>query len=486
MKPVHIEEENMPKLWGGRFSGGLDPIAWEYNASLSFDWRLAEVDVRGSIAWAKALMKADVITLDEQHQIVKALTDILAEIRAGKFVHVPTDEDVHTAVERRLIELTGPVGGKLHTGRSRNDQVATDFALWLVDAIDRVDAFLKLVQTALVERAESDEGILLPGYTHFQQSQPILLSHWWLSHFWPLARDRQRLAQVRERTAVLPLGSGALAGTPFPIDRKFLANQLGMKAITPNSIDAVSNRDSAAEYLFAATMVAVHLSRLSEMLILYTSAEFGFIDLSDAYSTGSSLMPQKKNPDTLELTRGKAGTIIGRLTGVLAMLKGLPSAYDKDLQEDKVPVFETTDTLCLMLPVMAGVINTLKVRPHRMEAALNPAILSTDLADYLVKQGIPFRDAHGLVGKAVKRASDLEMRLDQLPLSEFQDISPAFGPDTAKVFDFQASVTRRDVPGGTSPAAVQVQLQQAQSFLNGHKVRSSVPNSETPRGGDGS
>ena len=476
----------MSKLWGGRFSGGLDPIAWEFNSSLSFDWRMAEFDVRGSIAWAKALMKAEVITLDEQHQIVKALTDILGEIRTGKFVHVPTDEDVHTAIERRLTDLAGPAGGKLHTGRSRNDQVATDFALWLVDAIDRVDAYLKLVQTALVKRATEDEGVLLPGYTHFQQSQPILLSHWWLSHFWPLARDRQRLAQTRERAAVLPLGSGAIAGTPFPIDRRFLANQLGFKAITPNSIDAVSNRDSAAEYLFTAAMVAIHLSRLAEMLILYTSAEFGFIELSDAYSTGSSLMPQKKNPDTLELTRGKAGTIIGRLTGILSMLKGLPSAYDKDLQEDKIPVFETTDTLCLMLPVVAGVIQTLEVRPERMESALNPAILATDLADYLVNKGIPFREAHGIVGKIVRRASETGTRLDKLPLAEFQAIHPVFGEDTMEVFDFNASVARRNAPGGTSPAAVQIQLQQARTFLNSHKVRSSVPSPETPGGGDGS
>jgi len=476
----------MGKLWGGRFSGGLDPLAWEYNASLAFDWRLAEFDVRGSIAWAKALMKAGVITLDEQHQIVKGLTDILNEVRSGAFQKQPTDEDVHTAVERRLIEISGPVGGKLHTGRSRNDQVATDFCLWLVDAIDRIDPFIKMVQAALVERASSDMGVLLPGYTHFQQSQPILLSHWWLSHFWPLARDRQRLAQLRERTAVLPLGSGALAGTPFPIDRKFLANQLAMKAISPNSIDAVSNRDSAAEFLFTAAMLAVHLSRLSEMLILYASAEFGFIELSDAYTTGSSLMPQKKNPDPLELTRGKTGTIIGRLTGLLSMLKGLPSAYDKDLQEDKQPVFETADTLCLMLPVVAGVLSTLEIFPERMEAVLNPAILSTDLADYLVQKGVPFREAHGLVGKSVRRALELNLRLDQLPLAEFQTISPAFNADVAAVFDFKASVARRDVPGGTSPSAVQIQLQQARNFLEVHKVRSAVPLIETARGGDGS
>jgi argininosuccinate lyase len=282
------------------------------------------------------------------------------------------------------------------------------------------------------------------------------------------------------------LGSGAIAGTPFPIDRKFLANQLGLKAITPNSIDAVSNRDSAAEYLFIAAMLAVHLSRLSEMLILYTSGEFGFIELSDAYSTGSSLMPQKKNPDTLELTRGKAGTIIGRLTGVLAMLKGLPSAYYKDMQEDKVPVFETTDTLCLMLPVVAGVLKTLTIKPERMQAGLNPAMLSTDVADYLVRKGLPFREAHSLVGKVVLRAQQMGVRLDQLPLEEFQALNPAFEADVLEVFDFQVSAARRDLPGGTSPAAVQVQIQQARNFLQVHKVRSALPPTETARGGDGS
>lgn len=475
----------MSKLWGGRFSSGLDPIAWEYNASISFDWRLAEVDIRGSIAWAKALMKAGVISLDEQQQIVKGLTDVLSEVRSGKFKHEPTDEDVHTAIERRLIELTGPVGGKLHTARSRNDQIATDFTLWLVEAIDRIDAFVKLVQSALVDRAENDFGIILPGYTHFQQSQPILLSHWWLSHFWPLARDRQRLGQLRERAAVLPLGSGALAGTPYPVDRKFLANQLGLKAITPNSIDAVSNRDSAAEFLFVSTMIALHLSRLAEMLILYTSAEFGFIELSDTYSTGSSLMPQKKNPDTLELTRGKAGTMIGRLAGLLSVLKGLPSAYDKDLQEDKVPVFEASDTLCLMLPVVAGVLRTLEVHPEKMHKALDPAILATDLADYLVRKGVPFRQAHAMVGQIVRRAHDLNLPLNQLPLKEFQKVSPLFEEDVHGVFDFQASIAYRNVPGGTSPAAVQIQLQQARQFLEQHKIRSALP-PETPRGGDGS
>ncbi len=453
------------KLWGGRFSGKLDPAAWEYNASLPFDWRLAEVDVRGSIAWAKALMKANVLTLDEQDQIVKGLADILTEIRAGEFVQLPGDEDVHSAIERRLTEIAGPVGGKLHTGRSRNDQVATDFALWLLNAIKEVDAQIKSVQTALVNRAESDMGQIINGYTHLQRSQPILLSHWWLSHFWPLQRDRQRLAQLAERASVLPLGSGAMAGAPFPIDRQFLANQLGFQTISANSLDGVGNRDHAAEFLFSASLLGVHLSHLSEGLVLYASSEFGFIELSDSYATGSSLMPQKKNPDTLELTRGKAATIIGRLTGLLSMLKGLPSAYDKDLQEDKVPVFETFDTLNLMLPVMAGLLNTLEVKKERLTAALDPMVLATDLSEYLVRKGIPFREAHSLVGKAVRRAAELSLRLNQLPLSELQALHPDFAEDVASVFDFQASVARRETPGGTGPKAVLIQLQQAKSLL---------------------
>jgi argininosuccinate lyase len=453
------------KLWGGRFSGKLDPTAWEYNASLAFDWRLAEYDVRGSIAWAKALMKAGVISLDEQHQIVKGLTDILTEIRTGQFEHAPTDEDVHTAVERRLTELAGPVGGKLHTGRSRNDQVATDFALWLQVAIKQVEAQLKNLQAAIVARAETDEGLIIPGYTHMQRSQPLLLPHWWLSFFWPLQRDRQRLAQLRERASVLPLGSGAIAGTPYPVDRQFLANQLGFKTISQNSIDAVSNRDAALEFLFTAAMIGVHLSRLSEALIIFATTEFGFIELSDAYATGSSLMPQKKNPDTLELTRGKSSTIIGRLTGMLTLIKGLPSAYDKDLQEDKVPVFETFDTLNLMLPVVAGVLNTLSIKKDRLAQALDPNLLATDLADYLVQKGVPFRDAHGVIGTAVRRAADLGLPLDQLSLAEMQSIHPAFEADMTAVFDFKAAVARREVPGATGPKAVQIQLQQAKTLL---------------------
>jgi argininosuccinate lyase len=453
------------KLWGGRFEGGADELAALYNQSLSFDQRLAAVDVRGSIAWARGLVRAGVLTSDEGSQIELGLQTILAEIETGVFEPDPTDEDIHTAIERHLTELIGPTGGKLHTGRSRNDQIATDTRLWLLETLDQIAPLLSAVQSALVSRAEQDMGLILPGYTHLQRAQPVLLSHWWLSHFWPLDSDRQRLAQLRQRTSVLPLGSGALAGAPFPIDRAFLAHELGFAGVSPNSLDAVSNRDFVAEFLFSAALIGVHLSHMAEMLVIFSSAEFGFIELADAYSTGSSLMPQKKNPDPLELTRGKAGMLIGRLAGFLATLKGLASAYDKDLQEDKQPLFEAADTLRLMLPVTAGLLSTLKVRPARLQAALDPAMLATDLADYLVERGIPFRQAHGLVGQAVRRALDLNLRLDQLSLAEFQAIHPIFQADVSAVFDFKASVARRSATGGTAPEAVRMQLQQAKASL---------------------
>jgi argininosuccinate lyase len=453
------------KLWGGRFSEGLDSLAARLNNSIDFDWRLAEVDIRGSLAWAKALAGAGVLTEAEASQICTGLEDVLAEVVAGTFQIVPADEDVHTAIERRLTERIGPVGGKLHTGRSRNDQVATDFRMWLMQATESVDGLLREVQSALVERAKADLGVLMPGYTHLQRAQPILLSHWWLSHFWPLSRDRERLAQAQERMAVLPLGSGALAGTPFLVDRSFLAEELGFLSISPNSLDAVSDRDFAAEFLFSAALVGVHLSRMAEMLILFSSAEFGFVELADTYSTGSSLMPQKKNPDTLELARGKAGGLIGRLVGLLTTLKGLPSAYDKDLQEDKMLVFEAVDTLGLILPVMSGLLRTLQVHPEAMRQALDPALLATDLADYLVMHGVPFREAHGLVGQAVRRAQVLGVTLDQVPLADFQAISPAFSNDVSQVFNFLASANRRAVPGGTAEAAVRAQLEACEKLL---------------------
>ncbi len=454
------------KLWGGRFTQGLDSAAAMLNNSLAVDWRMAEVDIRGSQAWARALAKAGVLTDAEAATLCQGLEEVLAEVQSDQFEFAPGDEDVHTAIERRLTERVGALGGKLHTGRSRNDQVATDFRMWMLTALDALDGLLRDAQSALVERAERDEGILLPGYTHVQRAQPILFSHWWLSHFWALARDRERFGQLRERTSSLPLGSGALAGAPFAVDRAFLAQELGFDSISANSLDAVSDRDFAVEFLFDAALVGVHLSRLSEALIMFSSAEFGFVELADTYSTGSSLMPQKKNPDTLELTRGKAGTLIGRLTGLLATLKGLPSAYDKDLQEDKPPVFEAADTLSNLLVVMAGLLRSLKVHPEACQGALDPMLLATELADYLVARDVPFRQAHEAVGKLVRKSQESGARLDQLSIKVYKAIHPVFEEDVFDVFNFAAAVARRNLPGGTGPQAVKEQLAQAKQGLD--------------------
>jgi argininosuccinate lyase len=462
------------KLWGGRFSTSMNESAASLNSSLSFDWRLASVDVQASLAWASALQRSGILTEVEAGQIAAGLQQVLVEIESGKFLHYESDEDVHTAVERRLTELAGPVGGKLHTGRSRNDQVATDFRLWMMHAIKQIQSWIVLVQSALVERAERDAGILAPGYTHLQRAQPILLSHFWLAHFWPLERDYQRFSELYVRTASLPLGSGALAGAPFKIDRQSIADELGFMSLAQNSIDAVSDRDFAVEFLFQAALTASHLSRLAEMLILYSTTEFGFVELADAFTTGSSLMPQKKNPDTLELTRAKAGVLIGRLAGMLAVLKGLPSAYDKDLQEDKEPVFDAFDMLSRILPVMAGVIQTLTVNSRKLKAALDPAMLATDLADYLVRKGVPFREAHNLIGQIVRRAGELGVSIDQLTAAELRQISPEFDADVTVIFDMQASVSLRSTAGGTAPAQVNNQIALAKEIIEQEKKHGHV------------
>ncbi len=454
------------KLWTGRLSGSMDALAARLNNSLPFDQRLAQVDVRGSMAWARALAQAGIISEEEGGLILQGLETILEEFKQAAFVYQDSDEDIHTAVERRLTDMVGPVGGKLHTGRSRNDQVATDFCLWVQDKVVDLEKELVGLQGVLVQRAEKDWGVVLPGYTHFQQAQPILLSHWWLSHFWALQRDRERLQAVWRAARVMPLGSGALAGTSFPIDRFALASDLGFDAPSPNSLDAVANRDFAVEFLFWAALLGVHLSRLAEALILYSTSEFGFIVLADEYSTGSSLMPQKKNPDPLELARARSGSLIGRLTGLLTTLKGLPSAYDKDLQEDKPPVFEAADALELLLPVMGGLLSSLAVRGDWMRSAINPQVMATDLADYLVKRGVPFRQAHAAVGKAVRRADELNISLAVLPLEEWQAIQPAFGSDLFEMFDPEVSVAQRAAFGGTAPKAVREQLELAKKFLS--------------------
>jgi len=456
-------------LWGGRFTIKLDEKAWMLNSSLSFDQRLARQDVQGSIAWANALLKVGVLDSEEHDAIVNGLIAIDAEFKKNSFVFVETDEDIHTAVERHLGELIGTSAGKLHTGRSRNDQVATDFRLWMLETLPQIAGAIKELQSVLINVANLNQTVLMPGYTHLQRAQPVTLAHWLMSHFWALQRDLDRFSDLRDRVAVLPLGCGALAGTSFAIDRESLAHELGFISPAQNSLDAVSDRDFVAEYLFCAVMTGVHLSKLSEAMVLFTTTEFGFFELSDAFSTGSSLMPQKKNPDLFELARGKAGSMIGLLTGLLATLKGLPSTYDKDLQEDKAPVFQVTDILLTVLPVLAGAIETMIVKKEKMLSAIDSNMLATDLADYLVRKGIPFRKAHTAIGKAVRMATEKGITLEQLTLTEWKNLG-AFESDVYSVFDPLTSVNQHNAIGGTSIEAVKKQIQKAQSLLKGESI----------------
>jgi argininosuccinate lyase len=449
----------MAKLWGGRFAQQPDQLAFDLNASLSVDQRMALQDVDGSRAWADAIHNAGILTDKEHASISLGLDTVRNEFSSGQFTFVPSDEDIHTAVERRLTELIGDAAGKLHTGRSRNDQVATDFRLWILQVIPELSSAISELQFAIVEQAEKAEATIMPGYTHLQRAQPILLAHWWLSHYWSLQRDVERLQDLTKRVSVLPLGSGALAGVPFEIDRVALAESLGFADVSQNSIDGVSDRDFAAEYLFCSTMIGIHLSKLAEQIVLFTTAEFGFFELSDAFSTGSSLMPQKKNPDVFELTRGKAGTLLGLLTGLLATLKGLPSTYDKDLQEDKAPVFQATDTLLAILPVIAGALRTITVKAERMRNAIDAPMMATDLADYLVSKGIPFRETHSIAGKAVRLAGEKKVGLEELSLEAYQALCPAFEADVYQVFDPLKSIEKRNAIGGTSLQSVKKQIQ---------------------------
>ncbi len=461
----------MGLMWGGRFSKSIDDAFARLNASFRFDWRLYDADIRGSIAYAKALARAGIITDAERDGLIDGLRRVKAEFDAGKFEANPStplrvsDEDIHTAVERRLGELVGSVAGKLHTGRSRNDQVATDTRLFVLDAIRNSQSAIRNLQSAIIAKAEAHLDVLMPGYTHLQRAQAILFSHWLMSFFWMLQRDYTRFADCAARASVLPLGAGALAGNALGIDREFLVRELGFARVSENSVDAVSDRDFIVEFLFCAALLGVHLSRLGEDLVLYSSAEFGFITMDDAYATGSSLMPQKKNPDAMELARGKSARLIGDVTTLLTLLKGLPSSYDKDLQEDKEPLFDAVDTLELLLPVVAGVIRTMRVNEGKMRAALDAGMLATDLADYLVRCGVPFRDAHRKVGQAVKLAEARGVALSELSADEYRKIAPEFGADAHEVFDFARSVEAREISGGTGPRAVREQIARARKIL---------------------
>jgi argininosuccinate lyase len=455
----------MGKLWGGRFEADMDPHMEQLNASIRFDRRLYAADIRGSQAYARALVGAGVLTAAEVEQIVAGLDEVLAEFQTDRFEYKPNDEDIHTAVERRLGEKIGPVAGKLHTGRSRNDQVATDTRLYLLWQIADLRSMVRDVQCALVMQAEDNIDVRMPGYTHLQPAQPILYSHWLLSTFWMLERDLQRLDGVEQRTSVLPLGASALAGNAFDVDCPGMAKELGFAGIAHNSLDAVSDRDFIAEFLFWAAMLGFHLSRLGEDLIIWTNPLFGFVEIAEAYSTGSSIMPQKRNPDSAELLRGKTGRLTGNLIALLTMLKGLPSSYDKDLQEDKEPLFDALDTLRLTLPVAAGLIATMRVNPERTEAALSDEMLATELADYLVDKGVPFRESHHVIGQVVRRAAETGHTLCSLSLADYQAIDVRFGPDLYDALDAQTAIDRRDVPCGTSTRAVKAQIEQARERI---------------------
>ena len=452
-------------LWGGRFSGTPDERLRAFADSIRFDRRLYAADIRGSLGYARALAQVGLLSSEERDQLCAGLHQVRSEFDSGAFAFQLEDEDIHTAVERRLGELVGPVAGKLHTGRSRNDQVSTDLRLYLLEAMALLSSAVRELQQAIVEKAETHLAAIMPGYTHLQQAQPLLFGHWMMSHFWKLQRDRERLSETVRRTSVMPLGAGAISGNPFGIDRQALAVDLGFAAVSQNSVDAVADRDYVVEFLAWAALTQVHLSGLAEDLCLWSSREFGFVEVDDAYSTGSSLMPQKKNPDALELMRGKSGRLVGHLTGMLTVLKGLPSGYNKDLQEDKEAVFDAADTLALELPITAAVIRTLKVNEGRMAKALDDGMLATDLADYLVRKGVPFRESHHLVGRVVARAEALGQPLRQLGLSEYQAIHLAFAEDVYEVFDFERAVEARDVEGGTAPVAVRAQIERARALL---------------------
>jgi argininosuccinate lyase len=465
-RPPAREAARSEKLWGGRFTRGADPRAERFTGSLAFDRRLWPHDVIGSVAWAKALAKAGLLSAAERDAIVRGLQVVRAELEAGTFPFRAELEDIHTNVERRLQELIGDVGGKLHTGRSRNDQIAVDERLYLREVIAEVRAGLRATQEALVARAAEAVDTPLPGYTHLQRAQPVVLGHHLLAYVFMLQRDRDRFGDCRARADTLPLGAAALAGTAFPIDLEALARDLGFAAVSPNSLDAVSDRDTLLEFLGAAAITGMHLSRLAADLTLWATAEFGFVEFSDAFATGSSIMPQKKNPDVAELVRGKSGRLYGNLVAVLATMKGLPLAYNSDLQEDKEPFFDSVDTLQAILAVVPPMIGSLTFRTDRMrQAAGENFATATDLADYLVKKGLAFRQAHGVVGKIVRFCEAEGKGLDGLSLVELRRFSPLFQDDAKDALTVEASLRARAATGGTAPDAVRRSLALARTLL---------------------
>ncbi|NCO66450.1 MAG: argininosuccinate lyase [Candidatus Aquicultor secundus] len=455
------------KLWSGRFLKSTDSFVDEFNASLPVDKHLYKQDIEGSIAHAKMLAKTGIIADEEASQIVTGLETILKEIEAGSFIFDIADEDIHMSIERALTEKIGPVGGKLHTARSRNDQVALDTRMFLKDAILEVGQEVLALQEELVKIAKREMDTILPGYTHLQRAQPILFSHHMMAYFWMLRRDFTRLKGCFKRADVMPLGAAALAGTTYPIDMEFVAKELGFSKISNNSLDAVSDRDFVIEFQAAASMIMMHLSRLAEELIIWSSSEFSFIELDDAYTTGSSIMPQKKNADVAELIRGKTGRVYGNLLQMLTTMKGLPLAYNKDMQEDKEGMLDSITTIKNSLFGMKGMTSTMKIHSEVMRQSAEGGFTNaTELADYLVGKGVPFRDAHRVSGNMVRKAIEEGCWLTDFSLEEFQAESPLIDDEVYDVLDIQNAVKRRDVRGGTAPNRVQEQIEKAEKLID--------------------
>ncbi|KAI9663272.1 MAG: hypothetical protein M1821_008320 [Bathelium mastoideum] len=476
-------------LWGGRFTGipgmpsssdsfpstnmsvagGLDSLMMTYNASLRFDRAFYAQDIRGSVAWARANHRTGILTLAEFEAIEKGFAQIQKEWETGSFVvKEEVDEDIHTANERRLGEIVGKdTAGKLHTGRSRNDQVATDMRLWLREQLEKIEHILEDLVRTLASRAEQEIEHVMPGYTHLQRAQPIRWSHWLLSYGFPFASDLQRLREVKKRVNRCPLGCGALAGNPFQVDRDAIAKELGFDGLMPNSLAAVADRDFVVETLQWASMLGLHLSRLAEDLIIYSSAEFGFVRLSDAYSTGSSLMPQKKNPDALELIRGKSGRLFGAMSGLMMSVKGIPSTYNKDLQESVEPMLDAVTTTSDSIQIATGVLSTLSVQSANMQKSLTPDMLATDISEYLVRKGVPFRETHHISGRVVSLAERENVPMDKLSFDQLSGVDQRFEPDVMTVFNYQKSAETRSAKGGTSRSAVREQIEGLKNSLNG-------------------
>lgn len=455
------------KLWGGRFTGGTDPIMTQYNESIYFDRALYSQDIRGSIAFARANTKVGLLTQEEFAAIEKGFEQVLQEWESNTFKIVPgVDEDIHTANERRLGEIIGTgIAGKLHTGRSRNDQVATDMRLWLRDQLSQLEEYLVAFLKVIAARAEKEIEHVMPGYTHLQRAQPIRWSHWMLLYGHYFASDLQRLREVRSRINKSPLGCGALAGNPFAIDREAIAEELGFEGLIMNSMAGVGDRDFVIETMQWGSMLMTHFSRWAEDLIIYSTGEFAFVKLADTYSTGSSLMPQKKNPDSLELIRGKSGRAFGQMAGLMMSVKGIPSTYNKDLQESVEPMLDHIKTVGDSIQIATGVLSTLNIFPENMLKSLSPDMLATDLADYLVRKGVPFRETHHISGRVVQLAENEKTPMDKLSFEQLQGVDGRFEKDVLDVFNYQASVEARAAKGGTSRSAVLEQIEAIKKIL---------------------